>query len=608
MSIRSFARVFITCFRAKNVRSVVLISILMMILVSPIVISSIEARGYMPKIPNELLDFEKHSARNYMVKEREFVKNYLFDPEYGGVYFSVDRKGNVLNSTKYLIAQANVILFLAGLNSQDPDPSVNRYIDSSAGFIVDHLKWGHMGPGTWWAFSNRTGGAKGWMVWLAPSEAYVSYALLWAYRITKNSKYLEVARANLDYQISQFPDGRVLRDADSDGVLDEDVGYRSPERMAHYAMWRVTGEQRYLEFARKFHRAYVGRNSWEEEIRNATRIKTYLHGSAIIDLIQYALASGDEAAIDEGRQLVEAYWRQGGDDHFKLIYDLIVPGHPGKLPSNNGADNGKDHYQKRLAMDLALWTITGDLKYRMDAITTFNNLMKFWDPEPPHGFWFSLAKEKKTCFTIGHPSLIDITPPLIRARIINRTIIHAEIIDPEYEWLDFKLRGIGVDPTSVSLFYSLEGRDWAKLQMRRSGDVYMASLPESLEGRIVSCFISASDYFNNTACIELMPPAEALPPGIGASLIAIGAGLGTVAMAIGLGLALSRDGERSMSLCRYWGLPCTRRHNPLHYIPNPPEPIDEHRYYCHYCIWFNYAYWFDNYQLYGKDVDLGRIG
>ncbi len=564
---------------------------------------SIEAMGYAMQIPAESLDLETHSARNYMIKEREFIKNHLFDKEYGGVYFSLDREGRVLNSTKYLIAQANAILFLSGLSSQSPDPEAIQCVDSSAAFIADHLKWGHMGPGSWWAFSNRAGGGRGWMVWLAPSEAYVSYALLWAYRLTGKSRYLDIARVNLDYQISQFPEGRVLRDADSDGALDEDVGYRSPERMAHYTMWQMTGEPRYLEFVRKFHEAYAGRNAWEE-VRDGGKIRTYLHGSAIVDLVQYALVSGERTAIEESLQLVEAYWRQGGNDYFRLIYDLVVPEHPGKLPSNNGADNGKDHYQKRLAMDLALWTITGDTKYQTDAVATFKNLVKFWDPEPPYGFWFSLTKEKKTCFTIGHPCLVDITPPSIRAMLINRTQVRAEIVDPDYEWLNFKLRGIGVNPDSVSLFYSVDGRDWIKVRMRRSGNVYTASLPAHLGREIKRYMISASDHFNNTARVELTPSLEASFQGPEAGLLAIGVGLFGIAIAIGFGLALSRD-EHHARLCRYWGLPCAWRHNPLQYAHDPPEPVDKRRHYCHWCVQFNYAYWFNNYPLYGKSVDLG---
>jgi hypothetical protein len=121
------------------------------------------------------LDHEAHSARNFMTLEREFVKRHLFDAVYDGAYLSVDGKGNVIDPSKNLIFQANVILFLAGMsNDQESDPETTRYVDSAAQFIVRYLKWGADGPGNWYSSSNRTGSNPQEMSWLAPSEAYVS--------------------------------------------------------------------------------------------------------------------------------------------------------------------------------------------------------------------------------------------------------------------------------------------------------------------------------------------------------------------------------------------------------------------------------------------------
>jgi hypothetical protein len=73
--------------------------------------------------------------------ERQFVKNYLFDPVYGGTYLSVGGSGNVINDSKDVIFQTNVILFLAGMNTQSPDPDTVRLVDSAGKFILNYLKW-----------------------------------------------------------------------------------------------------------------------------------------------------------------------------------------------------------------------------------------------------------------------------------------------------------------------------------------------------------------------------------------------------------------------------------------------------------------------------------
>lgn len=434
-------------------------------------------RAYSLQPPSVSADFEVHSARTYMSLEREFVKEFLFDSTFGGTYLSVGGKGNVLNDSKDIIFQSNVILFLAGINTQNPDPDLVRYVDSAASFIVDYLKWGTGGPGTWYASSNRTGGSHQPMTWPAASEAYVSWSLLWAYRITGNQTYLDAVRTNLNYQMLTFPDGHIFTDPLSHRG---DITHRSPERMTYFAMWQLTDNRSYLTYAEKIQAAAYGRNALEESSANGTLAVVGMHGMAIVDEVLFALVSGDQTALNEGRQLLEQY-RVGG------YYS-------------------RDDWQNRLVMDLAMWSITHDAKYHDDAVFDYKKVLEFWDPSPPYGFWAQIEKLTKTCFTRGYPT-VDMTGPTIAADPQGR-VISAVIQDPSFTWLNMTFTGIGVNPNSVLLFYSFDGQTWAgSLQMQTTGgDNYSVEVPQDIAVQNPEYLISASDLFNNTSWVEFTKP------------------------------------------------------------------------------------------------------
>jgi hypothetical protein len=266
---------------------------------------------------------------------------------------------------------------------------------------------------------------------------------------------------------------------------------------------------------------------------------------AVLDEIQYTLVTNDTTALSESRQLMEAFWTQGG--------------------------TGREYYQARIVMDLGLWTITQETKYRDDAMRIYGYLLEFWDPSPPYGFWAGLDRMTKTCFTMGYP-LLDITAPAIDADPEGRRI-SAEIIDPNYQWLDLTHLGIGVNPSSVYLFYSLDGQNWTgSMRMQTAeGDTYTVLVPQDVAARNPLYLISASDYFNNTSRVEFRKQQNTVvassTDSIGISFLAVGGGIAGAALAVGLGLAYRRGTGPAggvpmcydLHRCAYW-YRCTRRH------------------------------------------------
>lgn len=538
-------------------------------------------RSFAIQPPALSVDLEQHSALTYFIGERNFVERYLFDPTYGGAYFSADGQGNVVNDSKNIIFQTNVILFLAGMvSTQSPDPQTKTYVDSAARFVVDHLKWGTYGPGTWIFSTDRNGSNPVQMVpgGVAATEAYFSYGLLWAYKITGNSEYLNVARTNLDTEMRLMPDGHIQSNLP---LMSWDATYRSPERMTYYFMWQLTGNSSYLDYAKKVQAAILGANGWEiHDYGNGTRVKLYLHGNSVIDEIQYALVTGDQGALNESRQRVIEYTMQGHDDHA------------------TGAEQGREYHQKLLTMNLGMWTITGELQYRDAATREYQNLVKFWDPSPPYGFWTSLAKETKTCFSRGYP-MADLTSPTIQA---DPTDVHvtATITDPSWEWLGLNYTPIGVNPQTAQLFYSFDGQTWAgSLALTQAGaDTYTATVPQNIASLNPQYLISSSDYFNNTSTFGFTKQqqivstatttsgttttaaASGAVSSMGIGFVAVGIGAAGAALAVGLGFALPPgragtgpvDAGYVYSRCPYWGQ-CGSGQYPVCYVNWPQNAM-----------------------------------
>jgi hypothetical protein len=571
--------------------------------------------------PATTLDLEAHSSRNIMSEWRTFVEKYIIDEMYGGAYSAVGGNGTVTDSSKDTLFQTNAILFLAGLEEQNPDPQVRHYIDLIASFMVDHLTPGPGGPGTWYGSSDRTGTDLSPAVIFLPSEPYMSYGLLWAYKITGNQTYLSFAKINLDNVIKVFPDARVLNFAG------KDISYRESYRMPYYMMWQVTGNETYLDYAKKFQASVQGRNAWETTNANGTIVKLYVHGSAILDEIQYGLLAGDSGAVNEAGQLVEQYWNQHGDDY------AITP------------DSGRDYYQKLVSIDLALWSATGNAKYQDEARRAYFGLLQFWDPSSPYGFWASLAKQIKTCFSRGYPSLVDITAPDITIQNATWQQIRANITDPTYVSLGTVMRGIGVNPSLVYLHYSTDGATWTSLQMASLGNnLYSVNLPSGLHAGNVQFLISASDFFNNTSTMPVTPVGgvvtsqtteitsqkTVIPPvttnfswlpllvlfGVGVAILALWLGnryapFGGILPSAGPlyspGAAIAPPPAASPAdcvlPCRYWRV-CQHRHFPICSANNRPYPVDDGRYYCHNCIARNFDWWYQNYGRYKKTVDV----
>jgi len=434
-------------------------------------------QAYSGPLPGLSQRFEAKSALSYMNLERQFVEQYLFDNVYGGTYLSVDGAGNVLNSTKDIIFQTNVILFLAGMNAQSPDPRVKFYVASAANWIVNHLAWGPDGPGTWDAWSNRNGSVVHRMDWLSHSEAYVSWGLLWAYRITGNSTYLQYAKTNLNYQLVGFPDGHILF-SPGGGPGASDLTKRSPERMSYYSMYQLTGNRTYLDFAQKVQAAEEALNGWDPVAGvNQTTLSAGPHATAIVDEAFYALVTGNQAALNESQQLFA--WYESDPLH-----------------------DSRDDLQNFLMLDFAFWTMTHDVSFRYDALRTYKRLLQFWDPSSPYGFWADTTRTTKTCFSRGYP-ILDLTPPLIVADPSGQTVT-ATINDPPFTALDMTFNGIGVNPASVYLFYSVGGGPWSNgtLMTQTGTDTFVTTVPQNIASQNPAYLVSASDYFNNTSTLQ----------------------------------------------------------------------------------------------------------
>lgn len=436
------------------------------------------------------------AARDYFQWERDFLNQYVRDFSRGGYYNWVDSKGKIVNTDKYSLFQANVILWIAGIESQVPLNANIEMIRSGADFIITNMKG--LPRGTWLANTDRDGEKGKPFFWSPAVESYISYALLQAYRLAQDKRYLEVAKENLDYYMRQRPDAKVAG------------GFRFPEHMGFLEMFFIKGEKAYKDYSRKFYLSWRDIHALDEKIQEGKKIR-WIHGTATLDLLLYGYYANDEEAYNEGSLRAEQYRLQYHDDSY-----------PSEKEEMERADNGRDYYDKRLAMDLIQWTKTSDEMYKHDAIKTWKDILRFWDGEPPYGFWSSLDKKRKTCFGISQPAiLLDLTPPEIISVSHEQTPFYsirivASLRDPDYNWMDHNLRGIGLNPDSVFLNYSRDGKNWKVIRMRKirseQGDImfkpdirtnaehpvtFVATIPFIVPGSNFYFGIEARDYFNN---------------------------------------------------------------------------------------------------------------
>lgn len=378
------------------------------------------------------------SALGYALAERTFIETFVLDKKNGGYNYWVEKDGSVKDSKKYSIFQANIILWLGGLESQKPDQKNKELITKAADYLVKHL---YKGKGEWLEFDTSNHRTKQDFFWNPRNETYIAYALLQAYRITQNRQYLRVAQETTQAQRDIYPDGEIRADY---GDM-QDIGYRFPEHLGHLQEYRETKNKAALEYATLFDEKYRGRLG--KELLSADGKTYYYHGMATLAQLIYGYLTQNPKAYEDGSRGRETYWSaQHNDGHH---FDTSKPG--------ESSDNGRDYHDKRLAMDLVEWTQQNNEDFRDDALETWEQVKSFWDPEKPYGFLINTEEGRKTCFTIGMPMmLMDLTPPVIQTVLDTKTgfwnhQLRVTTRDPEYIWNDIQLRGIGQEPKAFDI-------------------------------------------------------------------------------------------------------------------------------------------------------------
>lgn len=377
------------------------------------------------------------SALEYYEKERDFIDQYVRDPK-GGFYYWVERNGSVKDSKKYSLFQSNIILWLGGLESQKHDDKNLILIKDAADYLVKYL---YKGKGEWFEFDSQKHHTKQDFFWNPRSETYISFALLEAYRLTEDQKYLDTAVATNKRQRDKFPDAHIFAEYDPT----KEIGQRFPEHMGHLQEYRITGNVDALNYARKIDQNYRG--IFGRENVNPDGSVYYYHGMAVLDKLIYGILDGNEDAYREGSIGRESYWSMSHDDSKKFN-----PSTPGE-----SSDNGRDYYDKRIAMDLLEWTKTNDDVYRQDAVDLWDEVKGFWDINEPYGFLINAEEDRKTCFTIGMPQMLfDLTGPVVKqyfdeSKSFFNHQMKVVMYDQDYDWNDISMRGIGLDEPTIKL-------------------------------------------------------------------------------------------------------------------------------------------------------------
>lgn len=394
------------------------------------------------------------SAYDHYVLERDFLMRYVHDAEEGGFYYWVDKDGEVQDDRKYSLFQSNIILWFGGLESQHPDPRNIRMIEDAADYLVEHL---YKGNGEWYEYDTRNHRAALDFFWNPRSESYISFALLQAYRLTDEDKYLVAALETNERQRQKFPDARVF----SLVQRDQEIGHRFPEHMGHYEEYILTGNQEAIEYVRLFDEQYRGR--YAKEILSEEADIFYFHGMAVIDKLLYGYLDKNNAAYEEGSKGRNGYWSMRHDD--ARSFNPEIPG--------ESSDHGRDYYDKRLAMDLIEWSRRGVQVYQDDAVDMWDEVKRFWDTEFPYGFMINTVDDRKTCFSIGVSQyLMDLKgPEVVSYQNDTKGLFNHQVKvtfqDQGFEWNDVSLRGIGADPESELKSRIPLGAVYGKIQKKK---------------------------------------------------------------------------------------------------------------------------------------------
>ncbi|MBU1613447.1 AGE family epimerase/isomerase, partial [Patescibacteria group bacterium] len=373
------------------------------------------------------------SALEYYIMERDFLEKYAMDKDGGGFVYWVERDGNVVDDKKYSIFQANMILWLGGLESQYHDDKNIEMVKSAADYLVKYL---YKGNGEWYDYDLHSHRTKRDFFWNPRSETYIAQGLFHAYRLTKNERYLVVAQQTTAALMQKNPDGIIHAEFDPA----QDIGFRFPEHMAFIDEYRLTSNTVALDYVRLFDANYGPRFA-KEVISEDGQIFFY-HGTSVIDKLLYGFLDDNTKAYEEASTGREFYWSMMFDE--AKPFNVNVPG--------ESSDNGRDYYDKRLAMDLIEWTKRNEEVYRDDAKDMWGELKRFWDVNKPYGFYVNTSETRKTCFTIGMPQpLMDLTGPEVISWDDSNLALwnhQATVVvrDTEnYVWNDITFRGIGLN-------------------------------------------------------------------------------------------------------------------------------------------------------------------
>lgn len=379
------------------------------------------------------------TALDYYNQERDFINQYARDYQNGGFYYWVNSDGSIKDSKKMSLFQANIILWAGGLESQSPDPKNIEIVKSAADYLIRYL---YRGNGEWYEYDSVDHITKQDFYWNPRSEGYISFGLFQAYRLTKTRRYLQLAiETNKALRIKN-PDGRIFADWDRS----KDIGFRFPEHMAQYEEYKLTNNLEALDYARSIDRTYK-ENFAKEYLTPEQGGGSYYHGTAVLDNLLFSFVDKNPQTFAIAEQGREYYWNAPHNDSMK--FNTEIPG--------ESADNGRDYYDKRMAMDLISWSQTSLIDFQEDARDMWNELKRFWDYSKPYGFFINQERDRKTCFSIGIPQfLMDLTAPKVIA-YTNKSLpffnhqVELVMSDDQYMWNDIELKGIGLDAPTVKI-------------------------------------------------------------------------------------------------------------------------------------------------------------